>query len=391
MRKRKQWKSLAAALGIAILVLGENGAVPVRAEEAAQASSSSYTPAAITNLEWNENGQGSFFNPNGNAYVVLYIYCDDELAMTWPVRNSSYGTHAGFDLYHAFQKTGTYTFQAEIWSQQSDGTVNKVLSEKSAGFSYTKPDEQLPTPVVTVTKEGKVTCALPENSAGYEAGTDYGFGYRLYSRSSSGSPEPAGEQVGNNSGVFDFSGQMESGKVYYVRVCTMSRDITKYADSEWSGYIPFDPDAASAVQEEEKGWEPTTPDEIKRYTARGSEEVKYTADEKNAYTVTVLNSVQGEKCFESFDAVLGDYTIARTYNILPSGEFVYQMDSKARITLNIPETLQADGRKFRMLCVTENGRPVVLEDLDSDARTITFETDTYYAFALVYKDAQTSK
>lgn len=391
MRKRKQWKSLAAALGIAILVLGENGAVPVRAEEAAQASRNSYTPSAITNLEWNENGQGSFYNPNGRAYVMLQIYCDDKLAMTWKVGTVPYGTHEGVDLYHAFQETGTYTFQAEIWSQQSDGTVNKVLSEKSAGFSYTKPDAQLPTPEVTVTKEGKVTCALPENSAGYEAGTDYGFGYMLYSRSSSGGYDPVDVMRGNDSGIYDFSGEMESGKVYYVRVYTMSRDIMKYTDSEWSGYIPFDSDAASAIPEEKKGWEPTTPDEIRRYTACSSEEVKYTADEKNAYTVTVQNSVQGEKCFESFEAVLGGYTIARTYNILPSGEPAYQMDSKARITFNIPETLQADGREFRMICVTENGRPVVLEDLDSDAQTITFETDTYYAFALVYRDAQISK
>lgn len=44
-----------------------------------------------------------------------------------------------------------------------------------------------------------------------------------------------------------------------------------------------------------------------------------------------------------------------------------------------------------MISVTENGRPIVLEDLDSDPETITFETDTYYAYALVYKDGAGSK
>ena len=39
-----------------------------------------------------------------------------------------------------------------------------------------------------------------------------------------------------------------------------------------------------------------------------------------------------------------------------------------------------------MISVTEGGSPLVLEDLDSDSKTITFETNTYYAFALVYSD-----
>ena len=40
-----------------------------------------------------------------------------------------------------------------------------------------------------------------------------------------------------------------------------------------------------------------------------------------------------------------------------------------------------------MICVTEKGRPIILNDLDTNLQTITFETDTYYAFALIYKDA----
>lgn len=45
-----------------------------------------------------------------------------------------------------------------------------------------------------------------------------------------------------------------------------------------------------------------------------------------------------------------------------------------------------DNREFRMICVTEKGVPVILKDLDSNPENITFATDTYYAFALVYKD-----
>lgn len=135
-------------------------------------------------------------------------------------------------------------------------------------------------------------------------------------------------------------------------------------------------------------WKPTTPDEIKRYAVYGKEKVVYTADKNNAYPVTVKNAMQGKKCFESFEAVLGEYTIGRTYNILPNGKRLYKMDKAVTITLSIPKELQAAGREFEMICVTEKGVPVILKDQDKDPATITITTDKFYAFALAYKDAK---
>lgn len=135
-----------------------------------------------------------------------------------------------------------------------------------------------------------------------------------------------------------------------------------------------------------KDWQPVTPDEKKRYAAYGKETISFTVDTKGAYDVKIQNAMQGPLCFDSFESVLGDYTIGRTYNIFPSGNRVYKMDQKARISLSIPKALQSVNRTFQMICVTENGVPVILEDLNPDPGMITFETDTYYAFALVYKD-----
>lgn len=135
-------------------------------------------------------------------------------------------------------------------------------------------------------------------------------------------------------------------------------------------------------------WQPTTPDEIKRYSVFGKEKVSYSVDTKNTYPVTVLNVMHGKLCFDSFEAALGDYTIGRTYNILPTDKAIYKMDSKAKITLDIPKTLLKNGREYKMICVTQNGQPIVLNDLDKKLDTITFETDSYYAFALVYKNAK---
>lgn len=298
MKKQKLWTRLAAGLGVAVLVLCQNGITPVRAAEG-ETEILSVFPAY--GLFWGEDGGSVHYSvpyeydfdlsaaenaarEEGGYEYWICIYCDGNL-----VKECNSGNHffGGSATERFFEDSGTYTFRVETQGYVDGKWEVLAVSELSPEFEYI---------------------------------------------------------------------------------------------------------AAAAIQKEEpKGWEPTTPDEIRRYTACGSEEVKYTADEKNVYPVTVQNSVQGEKCFDSFDAVLGEYVIGKTYNIFPSGEPTYQMDSKARITLNIPESLQADGRTFRMICVTENGRPVVLEDMDSNSETITFETDTYYAFALVYKDAETSK
>lgn len=57
----------------------------------------------------------------------------------------------------------------------------------------------------------------------------------------------------------------------------------------------------------------------------------------------------------------------------------------------IAKELQAPNREYKMICVTKGGIPVILDDLDANPNTITFETDTYYAFALIYKDAVLSE
>jgi len=141
----------------------------------------------------------------------------------------------------------------------------------------------------------------------------------------------------------------------------------------------------SSKQTVVKGWEPITPDEKKRYAVVGREAVEYAADKANTYDVAIFNSMQGPLCFDSFEAVLGDFTIGRTYNICPNNSKVYSMSDSARITLTIPKALRKDGRVFKMICVTENGAPYVLNDLDNNPNTITFSTNKFYAFALIYK------
>lgn len=376
---RKGWKRWAAILGGAVLLCSQYGTVPVRAEENQGVQAQASAPQAATDLEWTDNGAVTFKNPNTEKVGVFIYLCgpDDmnkKTAFEGPVIEGE--LKAPLDLYHLIKESGKYKFQV-ILTANYEPTYS-ALSEE---FTYTKPDKKLPDPVVTVSG-GTVSCSLPEGS-GYTLGTDYGFNYELWSGS-----QCIGQR-GLDAGTYDFQGKMTTGRLYRVRVCTISRDITKQIDSEW---VEIEVDLREDDSDDEPVvWEPT-PEELVLYAACGTEEVDFTADAKNTYAVTVENSIQGFRCWDSFDAARGDYTIGRTYSIFPTDTgMVYKMDDKARITLTIPEALQAKNRTFRMIGVTEEGKTFVLQDLDSNSGTITFETDTYYAFALVYRDKAGSR
>ncbi len=40
---------------------------------------------------------------------------------------------------------------------------------------------------------------------------------------------------------------------------------------------------------------------------------------------------------------------------------------------------------YKMICVTQNGLPIIYDDLDKDPETITVKTNKFYAYALIYK------
>ncbi len=58
-----------------------------------------------------------------------------------------------------------------------------------------------------------------------------------------------------------------------------------------------------------------------------------------------------------------------------------------RIVIEIPAEFRAAGRSFAMVR-NHGGTAEVLPDLDNDPNTLTFETDRFSPYALVYKDAE---
>ena len=98
---------------------------------------------------------------------------------------------------------------------------------------------------------------------------------------------------------------------------------------------------------------------------------------------------QGPLCESVFQSSCDGYTIYKNYyNLFATNSYppVYETTRPVTIRMNIPKTLLATDRDFRMICVSRLGMPYVLMDEDSSSDTITFTTNHFYAFALVYKD-----
>lgn len=435
---KKRLKMLLAALGVTALVVSQNGVIQVNAEEEPTSTEESGNEGDVevleetgaevqedeaggnntnsasllppTSLIWTENGQGIFNNPNDNVYLyaaVFYVSGESQVFIGANSFTDGEIHSAGdckYDLYHYIQgygKNGDYKYNVAA----VDSNGNRAISAYSETFTYTRPSDPLPQPNISVSENGVVSCTLPDSS--YTLGVDYGFSYTVYEDGT------CIYSFGSNSPELDLSGDISEGHVYVIYVGTLSRDINKYLDSADDSRYVLDlrsNDSSSSESKEESNvesgseakaetiaepvveeWKPATSDEKKRYAAYGREKAVYTADNGNAYTVTIHNAIQGKKCFDSFEAVMMDWKIGRTYNIFPSGKIIYKTNEKTRIVLSIPKSLQAAGRAYKMICVTEGGQVVILEDLDSDPNTITFETDTYYAFALVYKDTVVSQ
>lgn len=367
-------------------------------------------------------GMAYFQNPNEDgAEYNVQVFCNGT-AVNWESNHKSADYKKDdyipvFLFEGALGESGTYRFEVTT-KDAANGSI--VGSSTSTPYEYTKPQKQLAVPEdVSWDKDGVFSC----NWTGEEYLDAYTFrvthnGKHLTMFGTGHVKNYVDVKIENGRLRFNLSEYLEKahnvtpGEGDYVIVRATSNDITLSINSEWSGNCVFgggsidnaanrpssqssSDDAASEDSVTEtvvfEAWKPSTPDQIKRYAACGKEQVNFTVSAESAYPVMIKNIMQGKMCYDSFEAVLGDYTIGRTYDILPNGHKDYKMDSKARITLNIPQTLQAGNRSFKMICVTEDGVPVILNDLDSDPATITFETDTYYAYALVYKDIAASK
>ncbi len=189
---------------------------------------------------------------------------------------------------------------------------------------------------------------------------------------------------------YSLDGSAESIAVRNNGDGTISFTVTHFSEFLFyeaeAATTPSTSTSASSSANAEKLWTPTTEDEKARYSVFGREKLNYIVGTEGGYKAELINAMQGSLFFDTVNAAKGEYTVARTYNVEIDGKLVYEMAMPAMFILDIPEAYLATGRDYKMVCVSKNGEVVILDDLDTAAETITFLTNKFYAFALIYKD-----
>ena len=148
----------------------------------------------------------------------------------------------------------------------------------------------------------------------------------------------------------------------------------------------------SAVMESSsvKSWVPETAEEKERasYVQKGNVLLK-----KGNNLVSVQKVMQGPLCITAMkNALLPGEKIAYTYNIKyiaggSANRTVYKIDEPIEISMEMPKELLKEGRTFYMMCVSENGTTFKLPATVDKDGNLTFTTQYFYAFAIIYKDA----
>ena len=116
------------------------------------------------------------------------------------------------------------------------------------------------------------------------------------------------------------------------------------------------------------------------------EEITITLEEKVAEGVTDPEKQAVQTAASGY--TVGEYldlTLYKTVGSAPK-EQVETTNEPISVTVAVPKDLQAAGREYAVVRL-HDGRATLLKDKDSEQNTVTFETDQFSVFAIVYRAA----
>lgn len=234
----------------------------------------------------------------------------------------------------------------------------------------------IPDPYVYLYNASNTTYALASDDDGGPGYRDFSLSYVL----------TAGQKYYIKMGAFRAgtdSFSITGGDLYATDI-TLTEDTT-VSDNDTSTTTVSDNDTGSFQ------WEPTTTEDIFSFSRRSAENVSFKNLRTASGDLTIVNDTQGKLFMDSVNAILGDYTIGYTYNAYINSNIQRDFGGNYTIVMDIPESLRADNRVFKIIAVDQNGIPIAYTDEDSSTDTITFTTPGMYAFAICYTDSIVEK
>lgn len=197
---------------------------------------------AVTNLRWSDTtpGQAVFYNPNEeNVSFTLQCFKDDAQypMASWSTSASNPGD-VTLPVHFDITESGNYKYQIKVYAYGVEPDWNYetgCVSEWSSVFTYTRPSKQVAVPTnIKWDSNGKVTWDKAEHANHY-------WSY-LYVKDSSYTWNDGYRPMGGSGSMdnfHDYSSKLGDGYEYYVRVKANSENINKYANGDYSEYIPF--------------------------------------------------------------------------------------------------------------------------------------------------------
>ena len=118
---------------------------------------------------------------------------------------------------------------------------------------------------------------------------------------------------------------------------------------------------------------------------------KWTTGQQDGYSLKCEKYVPGYYTLLHFSNFIGDYHYGaafKMWTINPKAQHSNETLTPCTYQLDVPNGLIYPGRTFKLICVMDSaGTTVVLDDLDANDATFTFQSDSIpYQCALIYQD-----
>lgn len=200
------------------------------------------------------------------------------------------------------------------------------------------------------------------------------------------------------------SGYTYNAKQGYMRIANVTGNVTIKATAKVDEENPADPVAGEVVSRPVRDNESTDPIPFLADPKAAAEALLTDAEKtrwKNGTDVaiwTTIKTVESPDDLSYVEGALKGKTLAVCWDItmekevgnitVRSREKIDVANAPVRMSLSIPSKfVPTDGtnRKFWIIRV-HNGTSAVLEDLDDNAKSVTFETDRFSTYALAYED-----
>lgn len=175
--------------------------------------------------------------------------------------------------------------------------------------------------------------------------------------------------------------------IYENGICT----ICGAKDPGYIEVIVSSGENAPAISSDEKGLEETvlTPEE--KQQAEGIDIKVYLTVEDAGESISDSDKASVEEALKE-NYKIGQHLDISLFKVIGENRTqILETKQNIRITIDVPDLLRtAEGAPERIFSIVRvhDGKTVILEDMDSDANTITIETDRFSSYTIVYQEEE---